>query len=190
MSRWYEHALPWAVACVLAVAGACGAASRHNGNDLVDQVRRYNEGLKWRRYPAAAVHIAPAERNAFLDERADLDDDLRIDLWELKRVGYTPGADRAQVRVEYTWHLDSRGIVHKTTSRQRWERHGDHWLVVDERRVRGEEMPGLPEPVPEEDAGPVRADAGAGPIAPARPQAGAERGAKPPHSIASGRKHN
>ena len=29
---------------------------------------------------------------------------------------------------------------------QTWERHGKAWMMVDETRVRGAEMPGLPEP--------------------------------------------
>jgi hypothetical protein len=43
------------------------------------------------------------------------------------------------------------GIVHETHARQSWERKGKAWLIVDERRTRGEEMPGLAED--EEDEG-------------------------------------
>jgi hypothetical protein len=30
---------------------------------------------------------------------------------------------------------------------QTWEKHGKGWLLVDETRVHGPEMPGLPEPL-------------------------------------------
>jgi hypothetical protein len=30
---------------------------------------------------------------------------------------------------------------------QTWEKHGKGWFLVDESRVRGTEMPGLPEPL-------------------------------------------
>jgi hypothetical protein len=35
---------------------------------------------------------------------------------------------------------------------QTWEKHGKGWLLVDERRLRGHEMPGLPEPLAKDDA--------------------------------------
>ena len=44
------------------------------------------------------------------------------------------------------WYLVSNGKLNETQAMQTWERHGMTWLVVEEARVRGAEMPGLREP--------------------------------------------
>jgi hypothetical protein len=134
---------------VLALAGlalaACGGSSSRSA-DLLRDVRGYGNGLRWRDFPAAALRVAPARRDAFLEQREQLDEDLRIADWELTRLSYDDSGHRAQVHVEYTWLLDSRGVVHTTVTRQWWTRHGDRWLIDREVRVRGEPMPGLAEP--------------------------------------------
>jgi hypothetical protein len=134
------------LALSLAAAGAgCGAAPKAS-ETLMDSVRGYHDGLRWQRYPTSATMIPPAERDLFLDERDEIADDLRISEYEITRVSFDDGQDRAVLRVRYTWFLDSQGTVHDTTSEQRWERRGKRWLLVEEERVRGEPMPGVPEP--------------------------------------------
>jgi len=135
------------VAAALVLVG-CGGAPK-SGDDLMVSVRTYNEGVRWERLTAAASRVPPAEREDFVDERDELAEDLKITDWEVKRVADS-GKDRAFVHVKYTWYLDDQGIVHETHAKQSWERKGKAWLIVDERRTRGEEMPGLPEADPEE----------------------------------------
>lgn len=137
-----------AVSLALGMAAAsagCGAAPRKS-ETLMDSVRGYHDGLRWQRYPTAASMIPPAERDLFLDERDEIADDLRISEYEITRISFDDAQDRAVLRIRYTWFLDSEGVVHDTTAEQRWERHGKHWLLVEEERVRGEPMPGVPEP--------------------------------------------
>jgi hypothetical protein len=113
-------------------------------------VRTYNEAVRWQRYPAAAAKLMPAERDDFLDERDALAEDLRITDYDVIRVRTAKSALRAAIQIKYTWFLDSRSIVHETHAVQDWELHGNVWIMADERRLRGEKMPGLPEAV---DAG-------------------------------------
>jgi hypothetical protein len=140
------------VALAVAATAACGAAPK-SSETLMDSVRGYHDGLRWQRYPTAASMIPPAERDLFLDERDEIADDLRISEYEIMRVSFDDGQDRAVLRVRYTWHRDSEGIVHDTTAEQNWERHGKRWLLVEEERVRGEPMPGVPEPAEEPEDG-------------------------------------
>ncbi len=128
----------------MCLALACGGSSSRSA-DLQRDVRTYGDGLRWRNFPSAAMHVAPPKRPDFLEQRETLDDDLRIADWEMTRLEYDDTRYRAEVQIEYTWLLDSRGIVHKTVSRQWWSRHGDVWLLDREVRVRGEPMPGLAE---------------------------------------------
>jgi hypothetical protein len=133
------------VAAALALA-ACGGGSSSRSADLVRDVRGYGNALRWRDFAAAALAIAPAHRADFLDQREQLDEDLRVADWEMTRMEYEDDRHRAEVQIEYTWLLDSSGVVHTTVTRQSWSRHGDRWLLDREVRVRGEPMPGVAEP--------------------------------------------
>ena len=111
---------------------------------MMYDIRAYNEGLRWDKLPQSAVRIPPAERDAFLDEREQLQDELRIDDFDITRLK-TEGEtkDRADVQIRWVWHMDREGIVKETTSKQSWKRHGSRWLMLHEVFVRGDEMPGL-----------------------------------------------
>ena len=139
---------PTLLATALVLLTACGSSAQKRQH-FMGAVRGYNDGLRWQRYTHASAYIPPAERDEFVDEREVLSEDLRIDEYELSRVKVGKRGNRAEVQVKYTWHQDSVGTVHKTTTLQKWERHGKRWQVVEEHRLRGEEMPGVPE-LPEE----------------------------------------
>ena len=115
---------------------------------MMSAVRGFNENVRWRRFPEAASRIPRPQRDPFLDERETLEDDLRIDEYEIKRVKLGDKKRTARVQIRYTWHRDSKGLVHKTTATQQWERRSGRWYMAQERRVRGKSMPGLPEPLP------------------------------------------
>jgi hypothetical protein len=144
--------------------GACGGSQKRS-SDLLYDVRAYNEGVRWVKLPQAAVRILPSEREAFLDERESLEEDLRIDDYEITRLKmHGETQDTADVQIKWTWHMDAQGIVHTTTSKQEWKRYGKRWLMLKEAHVRGDEMPGIPEAVEEPDgeegeAGEEEADA-------------------------------
>lgn len=130
-------------------APACISRADRAENFMVS-MRGYNDGIRWQRFANAASAVPAAERDAFLDERADLEKELRIDDWELLRVSYQGDhMQRAEVRVRYTWHLDRVGVVNETTTVQSWERRGKHWVIAEEVRAVGPEMPGVEEPPPQ-----------------------------------------
>lgn len=133
------------IACMGVIVFGCGGAPKKTER-LMGAVRGYNENLRWQRVTEAATHILPKERDLFLDERADLEKELRIDDFEVARVTLGKSGNRAIVHVKYTWHMDNRGIVHTTTAAQLWELRGRRWWLAEERRVRGKTMPGVPEP--------------------------------------------
>ncbi len=134
------------VICATILVGCGGAQKR--GEELMTSVTTYNDGVRWRRFAAAATQVPLAEREDFVDQRDDLADDLQISDWEIVKIKAL-GERRARVQVEYTWFLDSVGTVHETQAEQRWERHGDAWLIVEERFKKGEPMPGLADPPPD-----------------------------------------
>ncbi len=146
---------------VLLILGlAAGCFQRQSRSEtLLHDVRHYHEGMRWRRYEDAAAHVPPSSREDFLDERDELDDDLNIAEYEIKRLKINTADDTALVQVKLRWHLDSEGIVHDTVVEQVWERRDGTWYLVEEHRKRGAAMPGLPEEPDESDTpaeGPAR----------------------------------
>ena len=137
------------VAILLVMAAGCGAAASQSGESLTDSVRSYNDGIRWGRFDNAAIHIPPAQRSQFVDDWDQRSKDLKVTDYEVVKV-QPRGAREAKVEVKLEWYKDSEGLVHETRAQQTWERHGRLWLLVDEARVRGTEMPGLPEPMMKE----------------------------------------
>jgi len=109
--------------------------------DLMTDVRTFQEGLRWRKYEMAADYVPARAREKFLEAHDEIDADLRIDDYELERVKLEESKTAALVRVRYTWHLDSVGTVHDTVIEERWEQQGKVWRVVASEHKRGEEMP-------------------------------------------------
>lgn len=119
------------------------------GDTLGESVRSYNDGVRWQRYDNAAIHVPAAERSQFLDDADERSKDIKITDYEIVKVEQK--TDRvAQVQVKLSWYSDSEGKLRETQALQTWERHGKTWLVIDETRLRGTEMPGLREPPTQE----------------------------------------
>jgi hypothetical protein len=124
----------------------CGAPQVRAQNDLAESVRQFNDGMRWERFTIAASSIPPPQRAQFVDDMDQRSADLKITDYDVVRVD--PRGDReARVQIKLSWYKASENTVHETHALQTWERHGKTWLMVDETRVRGAEMPGLPEPV-------------------------------------------
>ena len=124
----------------------CGAAQVRTQEDLTDSVRAYNDGVRWERFEVAAVAVPPPQRSQFVDEMDERAADLKITDYEVVKV--SPRGEReARVQIKLSWYRSSDGSVRETHALQTWERHGTAWWMVDETRLRGAEMPGLPESV-------------------------------------------
>lgn len=138
-----KTAFAWILVGTLGTAlGACHPPT--SGETLGESVRAYNEGVRWQRYEIAAVHVPAEQRSDFVDEADQLSKDLKITDYEIVKVEQK-GDGEAKVQVKVSWYLDSEGKLNETQAMQTWERHGKTWLVVEESRVRGPEMPGLRE---------------------------------------------
>ena len=122
-----------------------GCASAKQGETLVDSVRAYNDGVRWERFTVAAVHVPPQERATFVDEADERAHDIKITEYDVLRIDQQ-GEREATVQIKMAWYRESEGLLRETQAVQSWERHGKSWWMVDETRLKGHEMPGLPEP--------------------------------------------
>jgi hypothetical protein len=108
--------------------------------------------VRWANLPQAAVRILPSAREAFLNEREELEEELRIDDFEIMRLKMEGDSqETAKVQIKWTWHMDREGIVKSTTSRQDWRRYGSRWIMLKEAHLRGDEMPGINHKVEDEE---------------------------------------
>jgi hypothetical protein len=125
---------------------ACGGLAPKAGETLGDSVRSYNDGVRWGRFEVAASHIPPKQRPTWVDQADARAKDLKITDYDVVSVNQRTDRE-AHVHIKLEWYKDSEGTVRETHAMQTWERHGKDWLIVDEARLRGAEMPGLPEPL-------------------------------------------
>lgn len=122
----------------LLLASGCMAGMGYSTLDqITNAAREYNDDVRWGRYDEAAAHVPAAERQRFLERHAALEDELEIADFEMTDVQVDKQKGAGSARVEYTWSLKRRGIVEKTTTRQRWERRDGDWVLASETRVKG-----------------------------------------------------
>jgi hypothetical protein len=125
---------------------ACGGMMPHPGDSLGDTVRDFNEGVRWQRFDVAAKNIPVKERSKFVDENDERSKDLKITQYDLVNIDQKTEKE-AKVHIKVEWYSDREGTLHETHAVQTWERRGHDWMMVDEERLKGAEMPGLNEPL-------------------------------------------
>ncbi len=128
---------------------ACGQPQQST-ETLAESIRSFNEGVRWERFEMAAVAIPPRERSQFVEAMDERADDLKITDYEVVKVD-RKGEKEAKVQLKISWYLDSQGTLHETHATQTWQRKGKAWLMVEEIRHRGDEMPGLAERLRDDD---------------------------------------
>lgn len=115
---------------------------------LSESVRTYNDGVRWERFAVAANHVPPEQRSQFVDDADQRAKDVKITDYEVVRIDKR-GEKVAKVHIKVSWYRDSEGTLRETQAMQTWERHDRLWVIVEESRLRGAEMPGLPEALTE-----------------------------------------
>lgn len=120
---------------------ACGGPQR-DSDTLQESILAYNEGVRWERFETAASSLPPKLRSEFVDEMDTRAKDLKISQYDIVRVD-KPTKKTAKVHIKVAWYKDSEGTLRETHAVQTWERHGKAWWMVEETRLRGDEMPGL-----------------------------------------------
>ena len=120
---------------------ACGGPQR-DSDTLQESILNYNEGVRWERFESAASSLPPKLRSEFVDEMDARAKDLNISQYDIVRVD-KPTKKTAKVHIKVAWYKDSEGTLRETHAIQTWERHGKMWWMVEETRLRGDEMPGL-----------------------------------------------
>jgi len=115
---------------VLGLLSGCAPPGTGANEQLVQEVTAFNDAVRWDRRELALQRLPPARRNAFLDRLEEIEDDVRIDDWELDRAEVQWKQGRARFRMHFVWHREREAIVRKTYLEQRWRRMGKRWLMT------------------------------------------------------------
>lgn len=131
---------------LVALTGCIGAMEYSSLDQVTIAAREYNQDVRWGRYDKAAKHVPVDTRQRFIDKHANLEEELDIEDFEMSGIEVDKTKKTATARVEYTWSLKTRGIVEKTTTRQKWERRDGEWVLASEERVKGSPLVFFDEP--------------------------------------------
>lgn len=132
-----------------ASALGCMTPSQRREDDLILQARMWNDDFRWARWEIVGQSLTPDE-NALFQERKNLvGNDLVIADYEVNSVRFAQGSQSATVEVSLEWYRKSDPTVRQATLQQRWEQRAGRWMMIKQRRVRGDRFPLVPEPVDE-----------------------------------------
>jgi hypothetical protein len=142
----------FATALLFASALGCMTPSQRREDDLVRDARMFNDDFRWGRWDILGQSMTP-EENALFQARKDLvDTDLVIVDYEVTAVRFMEHSEAATVDVKLEWYKKSDPSVRQATLQQRWELRGGRWMMIKQRRARGDRFPLVPEPATEKAA--------------------------------------
>lgn len=128
-------------ALFLLIGGCVGLSSEER---LKTAIYDYNNAVRWGNVRQATPFLKRDRQAAFVSARRRERNELELNDYEIVEVEVSEGGQRADVRVTYTWHRRSQGLMRQTEASQQWQRKGRDWLLVDEKRTAGEALAWLP----------------------------------------------
>jgi len=144
----------WILATVLlaAITLGCMTPGQRREDDVVRDARMFSDDFRWGRWDILGQSMTP-EENALSQARKNLvDTDLAIVDYEVTAVKFMPGSEAATVDVKLEWYKKSDPTVRQATLQQRWELRNGRWMMIKQRRSRGDRFPLVPEPAAEKTA--------------------------------------
>jgi hypothetical protein len=132
---------------VAVLAGALGAGCSGGASSkekLADSLTLLTDAMRWQQWDTASTYVAPEARKAYLEAHENLSDQIDVtDLEVTRRVAAVDG-NSVTVVVTLSWLAKNDPVVKKTIIEQRWEPRRGSWLIVKERRLRGDPLPDPP----------------------------------------------
>jgi hypothetical protein len=147
---------------LLACALGCMTPTQRREDDLTHDARMWNDDFRWARWDIVGQSLTPDENALFQERRNLVGDDLVIADYEVTAVHFMEHSHAATVDVTLQWYKKSDPTVRQSTLQQRWEHRAGRWLMIRQRRTRGDRFPLVPEPVEQKDAPSTAAGSGPG----------------------------
>jgi hypothetical protein len=121
--------------------------------------RMWNDDFRWGRWEVLGQSMPDDENVLFQERRRMVDEDLVMADYEVTSVKFLPGSETATVDVQLQWYSKRDPSLRKASLQQRWERRSGRWMMIKQRRVRGDRFPLVPE-IAAQPAAPAAAEPG------------------------------
>jgi hypothetical protein len=132
----------------------CFTPTQRREEDLQRDARMWNDEFRWGRWEVIGQSMTPEENALFQERRKLVDADLVMVDYEVLAIKFLQASEAATVDVRIEWYTKSEPSVRQASLQQRWERRGGRWMMIRQRRVRGDRFPLVPEPAAEPAAKP------------------------------------
>ena len=144
----------------LLLASACLTTTQRREEDLLLNARMWNDDFRWGRWDIVGQSMPPEENVLFQERRQLVDEDLVIADYEVTAIHFLQQSKAATADVTLEWYKKSDPTVRHASLQQRWENRGGRWLMIKQRRVRGDRFPLVPEPAEAKAAPPSAGESG------------------------------
>ncbi len=114
---------------------------------LVREARAMNDDLRWERYEQVSKSMPPEDGRLFLHRANAVAEELVMGDSDVESITFGVPSTTAVVVAKLSWYYKRDGVVKSTTVEQRWKQEGGLWVLVKQRRLRGERFPLVTEPV-------------------------------------------
>jgi hypothetical protein len=137
----------WILVTVLlaATAPGCMTPGQRREDDLIRDARMFNDDFRWGRWDILGQSMTPEENALFQARKNLVDADLVIVDYEVTAVKFMQGSEAATVDVKLEWYKKSDPTVRQATLQQRWELRAGRWMMIKQRRSRGDRFPLVPD---------------------------------------------
>lgn len=133
----------------------CMSSTQRREEDLVRDARMFNDDFRWGRWEVLGQSMTPEENALFQARKNMVDDDLVIFDYEVTAIRFIQKSEAAMVDVKLEWYKKSDPSVRMATLQQRWESRAGRWIMIKQRRIRGDRFPLVPEPASEPETPPA-----------------------------------
>ncbi len=135
-----------AVLALLLAAAGCVTPTQRREEDLMLNARMWNDDFRWGRWDIVGQSMTPDENELFQERRREVDEDLVIVDYEVTSVRFLQQSQAATVEVNLEWYRKTDPSVRRAALQQRWEHRNGRWMMIKQRRIRGDRFPLVPEP--------------------------------------------
>jgi hypothetical protein len=144
-----------AVLAIHTLTSGCLSSSQRRQEDLIRDARMFNDDFRWGRWEFLGQAMPPEENELFQARKNLVGDELVIADYEVTSVRFLESSQGATVEVSLQWYKKSEPSLRQATLQQRWEYRTGRWLMIRQRRIRGDRFPLVPESIEAKSAPPA-----------------------------------
>jgi hypothetical protein len=130
----------------------CMTPTQRREDDLLLNARMWNDDFRWARWDIVGQSMTREENELFQERRRLVDENLVIADYEVTSIRFQDHSQAASVDVKLEWYLKDDPTIRRSSLQQRWEHRAGRWMMIKQRRSRGDRFPLVPEPAPKSAA--------------------------------------